>query len=264
MPEPIPQFNWLTNLSTSTIELNHNIGLISPEPVSFFDSTQMHLFFTDDTLKTPLKFEFQKDTTAWRSYIISYNWEPETDYTLEVDSAACVNIFGISSKKLIKKFTAREEDYYGSVNMILTGVEMPMIVQLVQNSDDEKVLYEKTINEDGNVLFDYLTPGKLRIKIIYDKNGNGKWDNGSYQDKTQPERVAYVNEVHKVRSNWDEEVKWNVKPDPTFVKNIRDLELEEQQRKEAEKRAREEAERENNQGQDQNLIQGGGTNIIRR
>ncbi len=267
-PEPIPQFNWTTSLSSSTIELNQNLGLFAPEPVSFFDTTQMRLFLTDDTLKTPLDFQIIKDTAIWRRYNLFYKWEPDENYTLEIDSAACVNIFGITSKKFSKKISAREEDYYGTLNMILSGVEMPMIIQLVQNNDDEKVLFEKTIDEDGSALFDYLAPGKLKIKIIYDANGNGKWDNGSFQDRIQPERVAYVNEVHKVRSNWDEEVRWDVTPDPTFVKNIRDLELEEKLRKEAEKKAREEAEQQNNPGQNQNMFQGGGsgsgTNIIRQ
>lgn len=267
-PEPIQQFTWLTSLSSSTIELNENLGLFTPEPVSFFDSTQMRLFLTDDTLKTPLIFQIQKDTAIWRRYNLSYKWEPDENYTLEIDSAACVNIFGITSKAFSKKISAREEDYYGSLNMVLSGVEMPMIIQLVQNNDDEKVIFENTIDKDGSVMFDYLAPGKLKIKVIYDENGNGKWDNGSYQDRIQPERIAYVNQVHKVRSNWDEEVRWDVTPDPTFVKNIRDLELEEQQRKEAEKKAREEAERQNNPGQNQNMFQdtgsGSGSNIIRQ
>lgn len=256
-PEPIPQFIWLTSLSSTTVELNQSIGLIAPEPVSYFDSTKVHLYLTEDTLKTPISFEMQKDTSAWRTYNISYSWEPETDYTLEIDSAACINIYGISNKKLIKKFSAREEDYYGSLTMNLTGVIMPMIVQLVQNNDQEKVFHEKIIKEDGKVTFDYLTPGKIKIKVIYDKNGNRKWDNGSFQDKIQPERVAYVNQVHKVRSNWDEEIRWDVKIDPAFIKNVRDFELEEQQRKEAEKKAREEAER-NRQSENQNLLQGSG------
>ncbi|MEZ5105478.1 MAG: Ig-like domain-containing domain [Draconibacterium sp.] len=262
-PEPTPQFSWKTSLSSTTVELNEGIGLIAPEPIATFDPKKIRLFHTEDSLKTPLLFTIAEDTTAWRRYNLLYKWEPETEYTLEIDSAACINIYGITSKKFTKKFSSREEDYYGSLNMILTGVEMPMLVQLVKNDDNENVVREKSINEDGNVLFEFLPPGKLKIKVIYDKNDNGKWDNGSYQDKIQPERVAYVNEIHKVRSNWSEEIRWDVKPDPTFVKNIRDYELEEQKRKEAEKKAREDAQREQKQN-NSNLMQGGGSNILRQ
>ncbi len=259
-PKPIEQFNWTTTLSGPKIELNQDLEIVAPEPIKSFDETMVKLYLTEDTLERPLNFSIAKDTSAWRTYNIHYKWEPETAYTLEIDSAACVNIYGITSKKFIKKFTSREDDYYGSLKMVLTNVEMPMIVQLVQNDAKEKVLYEKSIDKDGDVLFDYLAPGKLRIKVIYDKNGNGKWDTGSYQDKTEPERVAYVNEVHKVRSNFDEEITWDVKPDPTYVKKIRDVELEEKKRKEAEEKARKEQENQNKPQQMQNSIQGGGSN----
>ncbi len=267
-PKPIEQFSWISNAGSSVFELNNDIYLTAPEPVSFFDSTQVVLYLTDDTLKTPLKIEFSKDTSTWRRYIIKHNWEPETGYTLEIDSAACTNIYGITSHRFVKKFVTREEDYYGSVIVNATNVYCPMLVQLLKNDDDETVLFEHTIEKDGAVVFDYLVPGKYKAKVIYDENGNGKWDTGSYQDKYQPEEVGYENEVIKVRSNWDKELLWNMKPDNSFIKNIRDLELEEQKRKAAEKKAREEKENPKRPANNlNNMMQGGGnirgTDIIR-
>jgi hypothetical protein len=259
LPEPIEQFLWETTVRSTTIEMNQDFGLISPEPVSTFDSTKILLYLTEDTLKTPLPFAFERDTTAWRKYKIAYAWEPETKYSLEIDSAACVNIYGVSSKKMIKKFSTREEDFYGTVDLNLTGVKMPMLIQLLKNDDKEDVIVEKQIAEDGNVLFDFLQPGKYKIKVIYDENGNGKWDTGSFQDKLQPEKVSYINEVVKVRSNWDKSYTWDMKPDLTFTKKIRDFELEEKLRKEAEEKARKELENEREGSQQmQNMLQGGG------
>lgn len=241
-PEPIPQFNWNTNLS-SIMELNNSISLVAPEPLAFFDSTQVLLYLSDDTLKTPLNFNFQK-STAYRTYTISYEWEPEQTYSLQIDSAASVNIYGITSKELVKRFKAREKDYYGSIQFQFTNVEMPMLVQILKNNDDEEVLRQLKIDRDGSVLFEYLPPEKYKVKVIYDENNNGKWDEGSYQDKSQPERVAYVQEVIKLRSNWSESYNWDLTPDLTLTKNIRDLELEEKKRKEAAEKARKEKEAE--------------------
>jgi hypothetical protein len=218
----------------------------------------------EDSLKKPLKFKFEKDTSEYRKYNILYKWEPETNYSLEIDSVAATNIFGITSRKLITKFSGRGEDYYGTVALKLTSVEMPVIVQLLANSADEKVILEKTIDKNGSVLFDYLMPEKYRLKVIYDKNGNGKWDTGSYQDKIQPERVLYYNEVVKVRSNWEAEFSWDLKPDLTFVKKIRDLEEEERLRKEAEEKAKKEKEKGESPQQMQNFMQGGGGSGIMR
>ncbi len=263
-PEPILQFNLQTDISGSVVELNKNIGINFPEPILAYDSTKIILYLSDDTLNKPLNIKFEKDTSVYRKYNISYQWEPEEKYTLQIDSAAFTNIFGITSRKLTTKFSAREEDYYGTVSLKFTSVEMPVIVQLLTNSDDEKVVIEKTIDKNGSVLFDYIKPEKYRIKIIYDKNGNGKWDTGSYQDKVQPERVSYHNEVVKVRSNWEAEFSWDLKPDLNFVKKIRDLEEEEKKRKEEEEKARKEKEQENSPQQMQNPIQGsGGSGLMR-
>jgi len=259
-PEPVPQFNWTTNLRSSNFELNNDIALTAPQPLAGIDTSAMLLYLSQDTLQTPLNFKFAKDTTAWRTYHIAYNWEPETSYTLEIDSAACINIYGITSKALESSFKTRAEDYYGSINLELNNVPGDVLVQLLENTDQEEILREIKANADGTVVFDFLAPNKYKVKVIYDRNGNGKWDPGSYQDKFQPELVSYINEVIKVRSNWEWKHVWDLTPDPTFIKNIRDKELEEQKRKEAEENARRESEQGTNQRQQQNnmFAPGGG------
>ena len=251
-PPPVPQFNWTTNLNPSGFDLNNDVVIVSPQPVKYIDPSAFKIYLTDDTLKKPLLFQFAQDTLAWRTYRLSYNWESETSYTLEIDSAASENIYGITSKILKSTFKTRPEDYYGAINLELTGVEGQAIVQLLENSDDEKIIQEKIVTENQTVIFNFLAPEKYRIKVVYDENENGRWDTGSYQDYIQPERVAYINEVIKVRSNWDNNLKWNLDPDPTFTKDIRDRELEEQLRKEAEERERQEREQQFNTDQQQN------------
>ena len=256
----VEQFGWITDLTGSTVDLNKKLGITAPEPLFAFDETKIIMYLSEDTLKTPLKFSFEKDTTTYRKYLIGYQWTPGTTYSFEIDSAAATNIFGITSRKFTTRFSSREEDFYGSLELDLSNVEMPLIVQLCSNSDEEKVVAERFISADGKVLFDYLLPEKYKIKLIYDSNGNGKWDTGSFQDKTQPEKVIYLNQVHKVRSNWDESLVWDVKPDYSFIKNIRDFEQEEKARKEAEEKAKKAKEGENRQ-QMQDLMQGSGTGL---
>ncbi len=262
LPPPVPQFNWNTNLSTSGFDLNKDIVVTAPQPLLSFDAGQIMLFHSGDTLKKPLPISFFQDTTEWRTYRISYPWEDETTYTLQIDSAAGVNIYGITSNELVSNFKTRSQDYYGAINIAAAGVDSQMIIQVLVNNADEEVVQEKIITDNQTVNFSYLAPEKYRIKAIYDRNGNGKWDAGSYQDNYQPEGVIYINEVVKVRSNWDSNLSWDLTPDPDFIKNIRDVELEEQKRKEAEEEAEQEQERENQnlQQQQNNMFQQGGGN----
>lgn len=265
IPVPVEQFSFETNIGNGPFDINKYIQIVAPSPLKSIDTSQVLLYLVDDTLQTPLNFKFQKDTTAWRTYNLIYNWEPQTDYALQIDSAVAVNIYGITNRKLLKKFETRDEDYYGTINLNITGANVPVIVQLLINNEKETVLREKTIEGDGTVVFDFIGPQKYKVKTILDKNHNGKWDPGSYQDKYLPETVRYINEVIKVRSNWDSNYNWELEPNKPFVKNIRDKELEEQIRKEATEKAREERQ---NPGRQQNNMmrnQGlGGSDFRRR
>jgi hypothetical protein len=258
-PDPIPQFVWATTVG-SVVDLNQELKFTSPEPLKNINTEKFRLYLTDDTLKTPLEYTFLKDTLAWRTYNILYPWEPETNYTFEIDSAAAENIYGITNRELQKKFTTREEDFYGRILVNCSHVSVPTIVQLLDNK--EEVLFQKKIDKDQTVIFDYLEPAKYILKVIFDRNNNNQWDPGSYQDKYQPEKVFYWNNIIKVRSNWDNTIPWDLTPDPTYVKKIIDEELEEQKRKEAEEKAKREEENENRQ--QNNLLQDAGSGGIMR
>ena len=71
---------------------------------------------------------------------------------------------------------------------------------------------ESHANASGKVKFEYLLPGKYKIKIIKDRNHNGKWDTGNYRLKLQPEEVVYFPKEIEIRANWDVEENWALSP----------------------------------------------------
>lgn len=227
---PVVQFALTTNTG-SVFELNSDIEINSPEPFHEFDTTMIKLYLTADTLKTNLEYAIMQD--SFRKYKISHKWEPETSYTLEIDSAAFTNIYGITSKKISNTFQTRDDNYYGQIVVNFSDVKSPIIAQLLRNDNNETVLRSKSISSDNTVTFDYLAPEKYILKIIYDDNNNGQWDSGSLKNKLQPERVAYHNEIVRVRSNWNNEIIWAVDENPEFIKNIIDAEVEAQKMREA-------------------------------
>ena len=57
-------------------------------------------------------------------------------------------------------------------------------------------------------LLNEIAPGKYNLKCIVDKNGDGDWTRGNWENKTQAERVFnYPTEI-TIRSNWDLELEW--------------------------------------------------------
>ena len=245
VPE-IVQFSFSDNIKTTGFDLNLPVTLYSPEPIDTFDFSSVRIIMAEDLTQTPLPITIQKDTIEYRTWQIRYNWEPNTAYLLEVDSAAAHNIYGITNRKISRKFTTQKDDYYGSIILQLTSVSEPMLIQLLDNSKDEKVIKTLHAQTDGSVTFDFLAPNKYKIKFIYDTNNNGKWDTGSLKTGIQPEKVAYFPEIIKVRSNWENEYPWDVTPNPEYPKKLIDKEEEEMRRKkeQEERQKQDEQERE--------------------
>jgi hypothetical protein len=223
----IVQFLFSDNIKSSGFDLNVPIYITAPEPVLEFDLSAIRLVETEDLTDTSLPVEISRDTTLWRTWRIDYKWQPNTSYILEIDSAASQNIYGITNKSVKRQFTTQKDDFYGSIILHLTSVEDPLLVQLLDNSKEEQVLHTIKTNEDGTIKFDFLAPNKYKVKVIFDSNNNGEWDTGTIEEKRQPERVAYLPEIIRVRSNWDNEFTWDMKPDPTYRKILIDKEEEE-------------------------------------
>jgi hypothetical protein len=56
-----------------------------------------------------------------------------------------------------------------------------------------------------------MMPGDYDLKILFDKNHNGKWDTGDYDRKLQPELIKPRQQKLNIRANWDNEVDINLR-----------------------------------------------------
>ncbi len=85
----------------------------------------------------------------------------------------------------------------------------PLLVQLTDEKG-QKVIREKYMEKAERLTFDYLLPGKYRLRIIVDKNRNGRWDNGDYFAGLQPEPVYLHPQIIEIRPNWElsEKIDW--------------------------------------------------------
>lgn len=143
-------------------------------------------------------------------------WKEKTKYSLFIPPKTFTDIFGLSNDTIQVDFKTREAKYYGSLKLT---VSVPEIVKTESNAGayivellDERsnVVYSNSIQKAETISYDYLHPNKYRLKLIYDENGNGKWDSGDYLKKTQPEKVFFNTETINIRSNWDAEIEWRV------------------------------------------------------
>ena len=220
-PVIIQPFSFRQNIRDSFDPYNPVI-LEAPEPLESFDYSKIHLYHLKDTVEQPIAFDISQDSLIFRRYQISYPWTFEEQYRLEIDSAAAKTYSGFPSGRISQKFTVQKENYYGKIFLNISNIPGPCIVQLLKNTEKEEVLHSAPIKADGEIEFPFLKPDKYKIRLIVDRNSNGKWDTGDLGKGRQPERVVYFQKILRIRSNFEIRESWTLPDDLQFKKTLID------------------------------------------
>ena len=195
----------------SSMDLNQSIMLEFDRPIVASTLDSVKLFEMIDSVWTPTPFELRHDSLKVRRYYIAKEWKPETEYRLEIDSASVYSIYGLFNNKVESTFKTKAIEDYGRIFLTFSNVSCPLIAQLYQGGSKElKIVDEKHIEADGEVVFEYLHEGSYMVRVILDRNGNGKWDTGNYMEHLQPEEIKYLPGEFKIKKNFDIEQSYDV------------------------------------------------------
>ncbi|MBE0655421.1 MAG: DUF2141 domain-containing protein, partial [Bacteroidales bacterium] len=146
-------------------------------------------------------YHIVKDSLNLRKIIFDKQWEPGAKYRFIAYPGAFMDVYGATTDTIDVGFSVRKEDFYGILIASVENIIGPVIIQLLDTR--ETVLMEKNMTETGEIRFEFLKPGKYKVKIIHDRNGNGKWDTGKYILGIQPEKVEYLEGEQEIRANWE-------------------------------------------------------------
>ena len=188
-----------TLIPRDSIKFQANTPLVAIRPEMFSiinqDSVSILPKVFLDTLRTEVALFFEKkDEQAYRVLVL-----PE----------AIRDFFEQTNDTLQYTFRTKPLSDYGTLNLVLNNLrEFPVMVELV----DEKltVVASEYLTQNKTVYFDYLNPGKYWVRIVYDANGNRKWDTGNYLKKTQPETIVYLPKQIEMRPNWSMNEEFNL------------------------------------------------------
>ena len=67
-----------------------------------------------------------------------------------------------------------------------------------------------------SVVFFYVSPGSYYLSAFNDRNGNGVWDTGLYDEDRQAEEVYYYSDEVECKEKWDITKTWNVLSKPLY------------------------------------------------
>ena len=184
-----------------------------PTPLAKADTSAVHLYSQIDSLWYRAPFEVIRLDSVMGRFELLAEWQPGTEYSLEVDSAAFVDIYGFVSDPIKQGIKARPLEELSSLVFRLSGVrDTGIVVQLLDK--DDKCLRQLRAANDGEAAFFYLEPGNYYARAFVDRNGNNLWDTGNYDDDQQPEDVYYYSSEIECKANWDVTKQWNLTGKP--------------------------------------------------
>lgn len=194
----------------STLELGSNISISFDEPIVAIDTSAIHLQVMVDSLWQDLPYIFEADTVEYRKYWVIAPWEPEKEYQFSIDSLAFKGLYGLYTKK-IKETSLKTKAIadYGTIFLNLPQSPEYTIVELMEG--DGKTVRRQPISNEKTADFYFLPAGKkYYLRLFYDKNKNGVWDAGNYEQHQQPEEVYYYPKSWEMKANFEFEETWIV------------------------------------------------------
>lgn len=206
---------------SQSLDPDQNITITSPTPLEFVDTAMIHLYShqQNDSLwyKEPYDLRQLSDMT----YELRASWRPDMEYSLETDSAAFRDIYGIVTKAQKIGLKVPGNDTYASLLITINGMAgQHLLVNLLDNSGN--VVKTDTV-DNGQAEFYYLKEGDYYASLIVDANHNGKWDTGDYDLRLQPEQVYFYPEKITCKAKWDMTVSWNPTEKPLYQQKPTDI-----------------------------------------
>ena len=197
-------FGYSFNLQSGILRLNAQPMVTFVSPVADFYTDSVLLVKGDDSLYNP---EFIFIDSMHRKILFPIELEESMRYSIILPDSSFTDWNGYINKGNKMTYSTLSLRDYGVLSLSLKPkIKQPYILQLM--TDKEALLKEFYFKNDTSFSIEYLDPGKYLIKLIYDDNGNRKWDTGNYNEKRQPERVFYYQKELTIRGNWEIEEEW--------------------------------------------------------
>jgi uncharacterized protein (DUF2141 family) len=124
---------------------------------------------------------------------------------LRLGRAAFISVENDSSGQIVQALKPLREEELSVIHITIETDEKSYLVQLIDNN--YKVI--RQIKNIPKVTFRDVVPGEYQIRLVIDRNDNGRWDPGNYSNGTEPEPVIFYRasdgspNIRGVKANWE-------------------------------------------------------------
>ncbi len=192
-----------TNANNGQLGLLDSLVMTFEVPLKKLDTSLIH-FSTDSSFSPLTNYHFVTDSIQ-KNLTLLYNWKENTLYNLIIEKNFAQDTLG---RELLKtdtlKFKTKKITDYGTIRIRFKNFD-PSVNPVLLFVQNENVIKSFPLSraELNQSLF---PPGEYDLRVLYDRNKNGKWDPGQFfGKKIQPELVKPVGRKVTIKSNWDNE-----------------------------------------------------------
>ena len=195
---------------------DQKITVEMPTPLTRCDTSAVHLYLKIDTLWYDAGCRMTPVEGTIRRFEINAEWKPDMEYSLEIDSAAFEDIYGLVSDNYKQGIKTKSLEELGTLTLNLSGIadSLPLRVSLLDSSGKP---VKEVLAQNSVAFFNYVTPGKYYVNALVDVNGNGIWDTGDYDNDQQPEDVYFYSREIECKEKWDITQSWNLTASPRYL-----------------------------------------------
>ena len=215
---PTPPNTFKVSMTTSG-ELNKdkNLDMEFDYPLTRFDSAAITLRMVRDgeSDTTNVDFHFVQDTLNRRKYQLRAEWVSKAKYTLTMPAGVFANIAQEQNDSMTYNYTGSDPEQYAIVRVNVKSSH-PKTRYILQLTNAQGRIQKQIFDvRSGDYIFEYVSPGDVMLRVVEDKNGNGKWDTGDMVAMRQPERTEiYKNEegveLITTKANWEFDIAVNM------------------------------------------------------
>ena len=196
----------------TSMDPDFRVNFVMPSPLAKCDTSAIHLYTKIDSLWYRTPFEFYRQESSLRTYDFVAEWRPDTEYSLEIDSAAFVDIYGVASAAYKQGIKVKALDEYATLLFQLSGVSDTTVIVELLDKGDRPIKRVRATNAQAE--FFYINPAIYYARAFVDRNGNGVWDTGDYDKDLQAEEMYYYPQKIECKAKFDVTLSWNLTSTP--------------------------------------------------
>lgn len=181
-----------------------NLQLVFTNPIiAQSDSLQIELMAMKDS--TVSYCQAVLDSSRLRA-TVKASVKSDEDYRVRIPAGMFTDLYGTLSDSLV--FPFKPKDFAILTVQIDNPTGSPLVVELIDGKDT--VVAFRTIQGSGTLRFDHIGAGAYRLRAVVDADGNGRWTEGNYALRRQPEEYFLYGKTLQLRERWEMEEQWLV------------------------------------------------------